>query len=59
MGDNRIKTYGMDRERIDVNRKYELRDWAISLDIPPDRVVEAVQAVGDQADKVREYLNIK
>jgi hypothetical protein len=59
MGESRKVTYGMDRERIDVNKKYELRDWAISLDMPPDRVVEAVQAVGDRADKVREYLNVK
>jgi hypothetical protein len=58
MGDKGNRTYGMDRERIDVNRKYELRDWAISLDMPPERIVEAVQAVGDSASKVREYLNL-
>ena len=59
MGDGRTKSLGMDRERIDVNRKYELRDWAISLDMPPERIMEAVEAVGDSANKVREYLNVK
>jgi hypothetical protein len=33
-----------------------LRDWAKSLNTTPERVKEAVQVVGDRADKVREYL---
>jgi hypothetical protein len=56
MPDDTSKSHGQDRERINVNQDYELRDWAKSLHTTPERVKEAVQAVGDRADKVREYL---
>lgn len=56
MSDDKSKSHGQDRERINVNQEYELRDWAKSLKTTPERVKEAVQAVGDRADKVREYL---
>jgi hypothetical protein len=56
MPDDTSKSGGQDRQRIDVNQDYELRDWAKSLNTTPERVKEAVQAVGDRADKVREYL---
>jgi hypothetical protein len=57
MSDNKSQTGGQDRERINVNQDYELRDWAKSLNTTPERVKEAVQAVGDRAEKVREYLS--
>jgi Protein of unknown function (DUF3606) len=50
------KTCGMNRERIDILEKYELRDWAISLDLPQDLIREAVLTVGDRADHVVSYL---
>jgi len=56
MSDDKTKSGGQDRERINVNQDYELRDWAKSLSTSPERVKEAVQAVGDRAEKVREYL---
>ncbi|HEX9721427.1 MAG TPA: DUF3606 domain-containing protein [Ramlibacter sp.] len=56
MPDDKSKSHGQDRERINVNQDYELRDWAKSLNTTPERVKEAVQAVGDRADKVREFL---
>ena len=56
MPDDPTKSSGQDRERINVNQDYELRDWARSLNTTPERLKEAVQAVGDRADKVREYL---
>ena len=56
MSDDKSKTGGQDRQRINVNEDYELRDWAKSLNTTPERLKEAVQAVGDRADKVREYL---
>jgi len=59
MSDDKTKAHGQDRQRIDVNEDYELRDWAKSLNTTPERVKEAVQAVGDRADKVREYLREK
>ena len=59
MADDTTKSGGQDRQRINVNQDYELRDWARSLNTTPERVKEAVQAVGDRADKVREYLSEK
>ena len=56
MSDDKTKTGGQDRERINVHEDYELRDWAKSLNTTPERLKEAVQAVGDRAEKVREYL---
>ncbi|ROZ64954.1 DUF3606 domain-containing protein [Ramlibacter sp. WS9] len=57
MSDDTSKSGGQDRQRINVNQDYELRDWAKSMNTTPERVKEAVQAVGDRADKVREYLS--
>jgi hypothetical protein len=59
MSDDKQKSGGQDRERINVNQDYELRDWAKSLGTTPERVKEAVQAVGDRVEKVREYLRDK
>jgi hypothetical protein len=59
MSDDKNKSGGQDRERINVHQDYELRDWARSMGTTPERVKEAVQAVGDRADKVREFLKNK
>jgi len=56
MSDDKSQSQGQDRQRINVNQDYELRGWARSLNTTPERLKEAVQAVGDRADKVREYL---
>ena len=45
MSDDKSKSHGQDRERINVHQEYELRDWAKSLNTTPERVKEAVQAV--------------
>ncbi len=56
MSDDKSKSQGQDRQRINVNQDYELRDWAKSLNTTPEKLKEAVQAVGDRSDKVREWL---
>lgn len=56
MADDKRSAHGQDRDRINVNQDYELQDWSKSLGVTPERLKEAVQAVGDRADKVREYL---
>ena len=56
MSADKTKASGQDRQRINVNQDYELRDWAKSMNTTPERIKEAVQAVGDRAEKVREYL---
>jgi hypothetical protein len=57
MSDDKTKSGGQDRQRINVHQDYELRDWAKSLNTTPEKIKEAVAAVGDRADKVREYLD--
>lgn len=57
MSDDRSNAQGQDRQRINVNQDYELRDWAKSLGTTPERLKEAVRACGsDRAERVREYL---
>ena len=59
MPDDTKQRGGQDRTRIDVSEDYELRDWAVKFGVTPERLQEAVKAVGDQASKVEEYLNRK
>jgi len=56
MSDNLNQRGGQDRKRIDVSQEHELRDWSKKFGVTPDRLKEAVQAVGTQADKVEEHL---
>lgn len=56
MSDDKSQSHGQDRQRINVHQDYELRDWAKSLNTTPERLKEAVEAVGDRAERVREYL---
>ena len=56
MSDDKSKVQGQDRQRINVHQDYELRDWSQSLGVTPEKLKEAVAAVGDRADKVREFL---
>lgn len=57
MSDDKTKAHGQDRERINIHEDYELRDWSKSLGVSQEKLKEAVQAVGDRAEKVREYLS--
>ena len=57
MSDDKSKSSGQDPQRINVHQDYELRDWAKSMNTTPERIKEAVQAVGDRAENVREYLS--
>jgi hypothetical protein len=59
MSDDKTKVGGQDRKRINVNEEYELRDWATALGVTPDELREAVAAVGDDIDAVREHLGKK
>jgi hypothetical protein len=45
-----------DRDRINVNEEYELRELSKSLGVTPEELKGAVQQVGDQADAVRHHL---
>ncbi|CAM5793115.1 DUF3606 domain-containing protein [Rhizobacter fulvus] len=56
MSDDQTNASGQDRKRINVNQDYELRDWSKKFGVTPDRLKEAVAAVGDRAEKVEAYL---
>jgi hypothetical protein len=46
----------LERERIDIGHDYAVCAWARHFNTSEKRVKEAVQAVGDRADKVRDHL---
>ena len=48
-----------DRDRINVNEDYELRDWSKSLGVSADRLKEAVRKVGPMVEDVRRALGRK
>ena len=58
MPDDTSKT-GSDRKLISLEQDYEVRDWAKGLGCTPEQLRDAVKAVGNSADKVREYLAAK
>jgi len=43
-------------DRIDITWEYELCAWARHFNASEQRVKDAVQAVGNRADRVREHL---
>ena len=45
-----------DRDRINVNEDYELRDWSKSLGVSADRLKAAVRKVGPMVEDVRRAL---
>ena len=56
MADDKSDIGAPDRDRINMSEDYEVRDWSESLGVSRERLQEAVDAVGNSADKVREYL---
>lgn len=58
MSDNKAKT-GQDRKQISLGEDYEVRDWTKSLGCTEAELRAAVKAVGNSAEKVREYLKKK
>ncbi len=56
MSDDTSKRGAADRSRINLNQDYEVRDWTEALGVTKEELSAAVAAVGNSADKVREYL---
>jgi hypothetical protein len=56
MADDKAKTGGQDRQRINVNEAYELRDWAAKFGVTTDQLKQAVADVGDRAAEVEQHL---
>jgi hypothetical protein len=56
MSDDPRKT-ALDRKLISLREDYEVRNWMKSLNCTENQLRRAVQAVGNSAEKVREYLS--
>jgi hypothetical protein len=56
MSDSKQQTGGQDRERINVNQDYELRNWSKKYGVTPDELKKAVAKVGDRARDVEAHL---
>ena len=56
MSDDKSKRGGADRSRISLEQDYEVRDWSKSLGVTEAELTAAVKAVGNSAEKVKEYL---
>ena len=56
MSDSKASVGKQDRDRINVDEDYELRDWSKSLGVSPDELKSAVAKVGPMAKDVREHL---
>lgn len=56
MADDKGNPGRPDRDRINVNEDYELRDWARKFGVSAEELKRAVQQVGDRADAVRQHL---
>ena len=56
MADDLSKRGGQDRERVDVNQDWEVRDWAKKFGVSEEQLRQAVRKVGDRADAVRQHL---
>ena len=59
MSDDKSKSSGQDRQRINVNQDYELRDWSKKFGVTPDELKRAVAKVGDRASDVERELKSK
>jgi hypothetical protein len=57
--DNKTQTGKADRDRINVNEDYELRDWSKKLGVTPDELKTAVKAVGVMAPDVEKHLKAR
>lgn len=56
MADDKTRSGGQDRTRIDVHESYELRDWSEKFGVTPEQLKAAVDAVGTSAEAVEKHL---
>jgi len=56
MSDDKTKSGGQDRKRINLSEDYEVRDWAEKFGVSQERLREAVGKVGSMADDVEREL---
>jgi len=54
--DDKTKTGGADRGRININEGYEVDYWSNKFGVSKDKLKAAVQTVGTSANAVEEFL---
>ncbi|MDQ1143059.1 DUF3606 domain-containing protein [Pedobacter agri] len=54
--DDKTKTGGADRIKININESYEVDYWANKFGVSKDKLKAAVQTVGTSAAEVEEFL---
>ncbi len=59
MSDDKTKTGGQDRARINTSEDYEVRDWSKKFGVTPDELKAAVKVVGNKAAAVEAHLKGK
>ena len=57
MPDDRTNPGPADRSRISLTQDWEVDYWTKELGVSVEKLRQAIHAVGDSADKVREYVN--
>jgi hypothetical protein len=56
MADDRSKAGQQDRQRINVEVAYEVRDWAKSLGVSEEQLRSAVAKAGPMVEDVKAHL---
>ena len=56
MSDDKTKSGGQDRTRINIHEDYELNDWAKKFGITKEQLIDAVGIAGTDAKKVEDHL---
>jgi hypothetical protein len=59
MADDKTKSGGQDRTRINLSEDYEVADWCAKFGTTREQLKAAVAAVGDQASRVESYLKAR
>jgi hypothetical protein len=56
MSDDKTKTGGQDRKRINLSEDYEVRDWSKKFGVTKEELTAAVKKVGSMASDVEAHL---
>jgi len=59
MSDDPSNIGAPDRDLVSLSEDYEVRDWTKALGVSERELREAVDAVGNSAAKVRDYLKAR
>lgn len=57
MPDDKEKIKPHDSTRVNIHEEYELHYWAERFNVKREELIKAVNAVGDSASRIEDYLN--